>query len=141
MGEVTRRAVLAVILAGPAMGFCILPALAQDEGVDEGVDEAGGEGGGDGGSDAASAGTSVTADLDADKDLLIPTSRTRYTKIKFANRGPGPANIEISNSKYNKTFVIEEGGEVTVTEIFGSKETKIANKSTSATVRIESRWL
>lgn len=128
MGELTRRAVFAVILGGPVLVISMFLALAGNGD--------GGNGGGGGGG----AGSPVT--LSAGEGTFVPTApRRRYTKIKFTNLGPGTANIEISSSNYNNTFDISEGGVVTVTEIFGTRKTKIINKSTSATVRIESRWL
>ena len=76
------------------------------------------------------------------ESIFIPTAKgSRYTWVKFANQGPGVAEIVIASRNFNDAFVIDEGGTVELTKIFGTKKTSINNKSATATVRIESRWL
>lgn len=74
--------------------------------------------------------------------IYIPTAKgSRYTWVKFTNQGPGAAEIVIASRGFNDAFVIDEGGTVELTKIFGTKKTSIHNNSTTATVRIDFHWL
>ena len=76
------------------------------------------------------------------ESITIKTNKgSRYTWVKFTNQGPGAAEIEIASPNVNESFVIADGGTVEMTKIFGTRSTRITNKSTTATVRIDSRWL
>ena len=111
--DVTRRGVLGLILGVPGLIYAATPVLARSSAV-------------------AQPGESVT----------IKTNRGAfYTWVKFTNLGPGVAEIEIASPNINKIFVIDEGGSVEMTEIFGTKKTRITNNSSTATVKIDSRWL
>lgn len=111
--DVTRRSALALILGAPGLIYAARTALADSSAV-------------------AAPGESIT----------IKTNKgSRYTWVKFINQGPGAAEIEIASPNVNETFVIAEGGNVEMTKIFGTRSTRITNNSTTATVRIDSRWL
>ncbi len=111
--DVTRRGALGLILGAPGLIYAAGTALADNSAV-------------------AKPGESI----------FIPTAKgSRYTWVKFTNQGPGAAEIEIASRNFNDAFVIDEGGTVEMTKIFGTKKTRITNKSTTATVRIDSRWL
>ena len=111
--DVTRRSALALILGAPGLIYAARTALADSSAV-------------------AAPGESIT----------IKTNKgSRYTWVKFTNLGPGAAEIEIASPNVNKVFVIDEGGSVEMTEIFGTKMTRITNNSSTATVTIDSRWL
>ena len=110
---VTRRGALGLIFGASSLIFAAGTALASSSAV-------------------ATPGESVT----------IKTNKgSRYTWVKFINRGPGAAEIEIASPNVNETFVIADGGTVEMTKSFGTRSTRITNNSTTATVRIDSRWL
>ena len=111
--DVTRRGALGLIFGAPGLIYAASPALADASAV-------------------AAPGESIT----------IKTNRgSRYTWVKFTNQGPGAAEIEIASPNVNTVFVIEEGGSVEMTEIFGTRSTRVTNNSATATVKINSRWL
>ena len=110
---VTRRGALGLIFGASSLIYAAGTALASSSAV-------------------AQPGESVT----------IKTNRgSRYTWVKFTNRGPGAAEIEIASPNINTVFVIDEGGSVEMTEIFGTRSTRVTNNSSTATVKINSRWL
>ncbi len=114
-----RRAMLGLMFAGPVLIDSAVMALA--------------------GTGAGDVSTAVAAPGDS---IYIPTAKgSRYTWVKFTNQGPGTAEIVIASRSFNDAFVIDEGGTVEMTKIFGTKKTSIKNNSTTATVTIESRWL
>ena len=111
--DVTRRGALGLIFGASSLIYAAGTALASSSAV-------------------AQPGESVT----------IKTNRgSRYTWVKFTNRGPGAAEIEIASPNINTVFVIDEGGSVEMTEIFGTRSTRVTNNSSTATVKINSRWL
>ena len=113
MTRPTRRAVLAAMIAAPGLIAVAAPALAES-----------------------------TADAAPLQMVIIPTAGgSRYTSVKFTNLGPGVAKIEAACGSFNDVFTIEEGAVVKITKIFGTKKCQITNRSTTATVRIDSRWL
>ncbi len=111
--DVTRRGVLGLILGAPGLIYAAAPALADPSAVAE-----------------------------PGQTIFITTAKgSRYTWVKFTNQGPGAAEIEIASPNVNMVFVIEEGGSVEMTEIFGTRSTRVTNNSATATVKINSRWL
>lgn len=115
--DVTRRGALGLVLGAPVLFGAVGAAL-------------------------ASAGTGKnSADAGPGSTVVIPTSRTRYTWVKFTNLGPGVAEIEVSSRLFNEVFVIAEGGTVEISENFGTRKTRITNNSATATVKIDSLWL
>ena len=111
--DVTRRGVLGLILGAPGLIYAAAPALADASAVAE-----------------------------PGQTIFITTAKgSRYTWVKFTNQGPGAAEIEIASRNFNDTFVIDEGGTVEMTKIFGTKMTQVTNKSATATVKIKLRWL
>ena len=113
MLDVTRRGALGLLLGAPGLIYAATPALADASAV-------------------AGPGESI---------YITTAKGSRYTWVKFVNQGPGAAEIEIASRNFNDTFVIDEGGTVEMTEIFGTKRTNVINKSASATVKIDLRWL
>ncbi len=111
--DVTRRGALGIILGAPGLIYAAAPALADASAV-------------------AGPGDSI---------YITTAKGSRYTWVKFANLGPGAAEIEIASRSFNDSFVIDEGGTVEMTEIFGTKRTSVTNKSATATVKIDLRWL
>ena len=76
------------------------------------------------------------------ESIILKTNKgARYTWVRFINQGPGAAEIEIASPNVNEAFVIADGDTVEMTRIFGTRSTRITNKSTTATVRVHSRWL
>lgn len=110
--DVTRRGALGLILGAPGLIY------------------------------AAAALADASAVAQPGESIFITTAKgSRYTWVKFTNQGPGAAEIEIASRNYNGSFVIDEGGTVEMTKIFGTKQTRITNKSATATVKINLRWL
>ncbi len=72
--------------------------------------------------------------------VTIPTSRgADYTELTLANQGPGDAQAVIDSSNYDDSIMIEAGGKVTITKIFGPGGTKITNESASSMIAITFR--
>ncbi len=111
--DVTRRGALGIILGTPGLIYAATPSLADASAV---------------------AGPGET--------ISITTAKGgRYTWVKFTNQGPGAAEIDILSRNFNDSFVIDEGGTVEITEIFGTKMASVINKSATATIKIDLRWL
>ncbi len=111
--DVTRRGVLGLVLGAPGLIYAAAPAMADASAV-------------------AEPGESI---------FITTAPGARYTWVKFTNRGPGAAEIEIASRNFNDVFVIDEGGTVEMTKIFGTKKTRVTNNSATATVKINLRWL
>ncbi len=72
--------------------------------------------------------------------VMIPTNQgADYTELTLANHGPGDALAVIDSSNYDDSIMIEAGGKVTVTKIFGPNGTKITNHSASSVIAITFR--
>lgn len=71
----------------------------------------------------------------------IPSNPRGYTQVELTNTGPGPTEVVIKSAAFNKTFTIEEGKTLKLTEIFGPRTINVTNKSTAATVNIHAKWL
>ena len=72
--------------------------------------------------------------------VMIPTNQgADYTELTLANLGPGDALAVIDSSNYDDSIMIEAGGKVTITKIFGPGRTKITNESTSSMIAITYR--
>lgn len=72
--------------------------------------------------------------------VTIPIGRgTDYTELTLANQGPGDAQAVIDSTNYDDSIMIEAGGEVTITKIFGPGGTKITNESATSTITITFR--
>lgn len=71
----------------------------------------------------------------------VPSNPRGYTQVELSNTGPGPVEVVVKSDRFDKTFTIEEGKSLKLTEIFGVGKINITNKSTAATVKIKAKWL
>ena len=72
--------------------------------------------------------------------ITIPTDRgANYTELTLANQGPGDAQAVIDSSNYDDSILIESGGKVTITKIFGPGGTMVTNESASSIIAITFR--
>ncbi len=72
--------------------------------------------------------------------VTIPAGRgADYTELTLANQGPDDAQAVIDSSNYDSSIMIEAGGKVTITKIFGPGRTKITNQSATSMIAITFR--
>ena len=67
--------------------------------------------------------------------------RADYTELMLANQGPGDAQALIDSSNYDDSIMIEAGGKVIITKLFGPGVTMITNQSASSMIVITFRIL
>ena len=72
--------------------------------------------------------------------VTIPSGRGAvYTELTLANQGAGGAQAVIDSSNFDDSIMIEAGGSVTITKLFGPGGMKITNQSAASMIAITYR--
>lgn len=85
---------------------------------------------------------SMSASAEPGKTVFVrANSKGGFTRLCIGTTGSQATKVEIKSKNFNEIITIKPGDCMKLTKDFGKGKIFITNKSSSATIRVESKWL